>query len=125
MPNVLRYYQLCGYKKVSVLLAKKPIGIKSSERRERAGTCDVVRAIKRVFSLCQRLLDTLLQTRKEKQTNYYSSSVYYKLQVLDQLKTEELLLSDYLTYTTFPAHRPFVSTWVLPRLLDKTLVWLC
>ena len=51
--------------------------------------------------------------------------VYYKLQVKDQLKTKELLLSDYPTYTILSAHRPFVSTWVLPRLLDKTLMWLC
>ena len=66
----------------------------------------------------------LLRTRENKQTNYYSS-VYYKLQVQDQLKTGELLLSDLPTYTTFTMHRPFVSTWVLPCMLDKTLVWLC
>ena len=47
--------------------------------------------------------------------------VYYKLQVKDQLKTGELLLNDCPTYTTFTTHRPFVSTWVLPRMLDKTL----
>ena len=29
------------------------------------------------------------------------------------------------TYTTFTMHRPFVSTWVLPRILDKTSEWLC
>ena len=62
----------------------------------------------------------LLRTMEgNKQTT--NSSVYYKLQVQDQLKTGELLLSDHPTYTTSTAHRPFVSTWVLPRMLDKTL----
>ena len=70
---------------------------------------------------------TCLGRSKEKQTTtkFLLEWVYYKLQVKDQLKTGELLLSDLPTYTTFTMHRPFVSTWVLPRMLDKTSEWLC
>ena len=63
----------------------------------------------------------LLRTKenKQKETTILVSTI--SLQVQDQLKTGELLLSDLPTYTTFMTHRPFVSTWVLPRMLDKTL----
>ena len=67
---------------------------------------------------CQRLLPLASDVRIK--PKLLLDWIYYKLQVYDQLKTEELLLSDPPTYTTYTAHRPFVSTWVLPRMLDKT-----
>ena len=92
------------------------------EKRRPAGTCDDVQAVKQSLA-CVSDCFHLLRTFEKETTTCIEPTT--QLQVNDQLKTEELLLSDYPTYTTFPAHRPFVSTWVLPRLLDKTLKWLC